>query len=58
MSVAHVDLLEHSLEHAAPRRAVGRLALVLGSAAMLALASVPGVVAVLLLTRPDLFFSN
>jgi len=25
---------------------------------MLALASVPGVVAVLLLTRPDLFFSN
>jgi hypothetical protein len=58
MSVAHVDLLEHSLEESRPRRAAGRLALVLGSAALLALAAAPGAVAVFFVMRPDLFFSR
>lgn len=58
MSVAHVDLLEHTLEEAAPRRTAARWGLLVGGAAMMALAAVPGVFAVFLVMRPDLFFSN
>jgi hypothetical protein len=54
MAVAHVDLLDSTLEEA-PR--AGRLASVLVGIGMLALAAVPGAFAVVLLMRPDLFLS-
>jgi hypothetical protein len=57
MSVAHIDLLQPTLEDAEPRRLARRLAVVLGGIGMLALAAVPSVLAVLLFIRPDLFLS-
>jgi hypothetical protein len=58
MSVAHVELLDTPVEEAAPRRDTWRLAAVVGGVGMLGLAAVPGVFAVLLLIRPDLFLSR
>lgn len=57
MSVAHIDLLEPTLERTEPLRSAWRVAAVLGGIGMLALAAVPGAVAVLLFIRPDLFLS-
>lgn len=60
MSVAHIDLLDSTLEAAEPQQAAvaWRLASLIGGIGMLALAAVPSVVAVLLFMRPDLFFSR
>ena len=57
MSVAHIDLLEPTLERAEPLRAAWRFAAVIGGIGMLALAAVPSAFAVLLFIRPDLFLS-
>ncbi|MGH7287180.1 MAG: hypothetical protein ACREI8_04080 [Myxococcota bacterium] len=54
MFVAHVDLANPSIEEVAPRRALRRLATLLGRLGMFALAAVPGGFALLLLMRPDL----
>jgi hypothetical protein len=57
MSAAPIDLLDVPMEGAAARPAARRVAALLGGAAVLALAGVPGAFAVLLLMRPDLFLS-
>jgi hypothetical protein len=55
MAVAHVQLDAPALEEASLLR---RLAIALGWTSVFALAAVPSLVAVLLLTRPDLFLGD
>lgn len=55
MSVAHVDSV---LEESATPGIGSRLALLIGGVTVLALAAVPAVFVVLLVTRPDLLLSR